>query len=304
MAQPDLTQKADFSVLQQQHSDYRFHTLNFDSADGRRHYRVFVGVPQQPPPKDGFPVFYALDGNAMLAELTAPRLRTLAASGQAPVVVMLGYATDLRLDVVARAYDYTLAVDARDTADALHPQRRNGGADAFLDLLAQHIMPAIHRMAKVNNTQQTLWGHSYGGLLVLHTLFTRPQLFSRYIAADPAIWVHDGAIVSESQQFVQRYTALPPTQLWLMKSGMAAAQHADTAVPDNTERARIQAARQQPRNALPELVQQLLSAYPTMSVRYDAYPQDTHGSLFAKSFQAALFGSASPVPNLPKAFAP
>ncbi|WP_066567660.1 alpha/beta hydrolase [Snodgrassella sp. CFCC 13594] len=289
MAQPDLTRKADLSVLQQTNSGYQFHTLPFHSADGLRHYRVFVGVPQKKAPTRGFATFYALDGNAMLEMLTPQRLKTLAATPNAPVIVMLGYATDLRLDAASRAYDYTISHPETPVAvDALHPERRNGGADIFLQLLRTQIMPSVDKLAPINRAQQTLWGHSYGGLFVIHTLFTQPQLFQRYIAADPAIWVHEGAILAEQQRFMQPGMIESNTQLWLMKSGTpnSGTQHARS--PNQTRQRARQAI---PRDALMTLGQQLSQAHSALHVYYQTYPEDTHGSLFPKSFQAALFGA-------------
>ncbi|HCE8339908.1 TPA: ferric enterobactin esterase PfeE, partial [Pseudomonas aeruginosa] len=49
-----------------------------------------------------------------------------------------------------------------------------------------------------------LWGHSYGGLLVLHALFTRPGEFARYAAASPSLWWRDGAILGERAGLEQR----------------------------------------------------------------------------------------------------
>ena len=58
--------------------------------------------------------------------------------------------------------------------------------------------------APLDPTQQTLWGHSYGGLAVLQALFTRPTEFTTYAAASPSLWWHDGAITREAAQLPQR----------------------------------------------------------------------------------------------------
>ncbi|MBF3166256.1 ferric enterobactin esterase PfeE, partial [Pseudomonas aeruginosa] len=73
----------------------------------------------------------------------------------------------------------------------------SGGADAFLDLLRDGMRPAVAAQAPLDTARQTLWGHSYGGLLVLHALFTRPGEFARYAAASPSLWWRDGAILGE-----------------------------------------------------------------------------------------------------------
>ncbi|MEH3296026.1 hypothetical protein POW16_23310, partial [Raoultella planticola] len=45
---------------------YHFSVQQFDSADGKRHYRVWTGVPDRSPPPSGYPVLYMLDGNALI----------------------------------------------------------------------------------------------------------------------------------------------------------------------------------------------------------------------------------------------
>ncbi len=69
---------------------YSFETLKFISADGERNYRVIVGVPSSPVPDEGYPVLYALDGNAAYADFGVDIKKRVIAEG-APVVVFIGY---------------------------------------------------------------------------------------------------------------------------------------------------------------------------------------------------------------------
>ena len=92
----------------------------------------------------------------------------------------------------------------------------SGGVDAFLDLLTERMRPMVAGLAPIDLQRQTLWGHSYGGLAVLHALFTRPGMFSDYAAASPSLWWHDGAIVQEAQGLAQRL-GNSPARLLLMR---------------------------------------------------------------------------------------
>ncbi len=84
LAQPERNQKMDTSLLQRQDLAYRFTQLDLDSADGQRHYRLWVGTPNRPAPASGYPVLWMLDGNAALGALNSQQLAKLAA-GQAPL---------------------------------------------------------------------------------------------------------------------------------------------------------------------------------------------------------------------------
>lgn len=198
LAQPEPQQKMDAAVLSQQASAYRFTTLTLDSADGKRHYQLWVGKPDRPAPAAGYPVLWMLDGNAALGALQPERLNPLAA-GEAPLLVAVGYQTGQRIERNARTYDYTPAVPGlAEQTDPLTGQP-SGGVDAFFDLLNQRMRPMVAAVAPIDGSRQTLWGHSYGGLAVLHALFTRPGEFSDYAAASPSLWWRDGAIVREAQ---------------------------------------------------------------------------------------------------------
>ncbi|AZZ11313.1 ferric enterobactin esterase PfeE [Pseudomonas aeruginosa] len=203
LAQPDPEATMDRSLLQRQDLPYRFSAVDLDSVDGQRHYRLWLGRPLQAPPAAGYPVVWMLDGNAAVGALDESTLRHLA-DGDAPLLVAIGYRTPLCIDRAGRTFDYTPAspgqADQRDPLNGLP----SGGADAFLDLLRDGMRPAVAAQAPLDTARQTLWGHSYGGLLVLHALFTRPGEFARYAAASPSLWWRDGAILGERAGLEQR----------------------------------------------------------------------------------------------------
>lgn len=221
-AQPEPGQKMDTSLLQRQDLAYRFSQVDLDSADGQRHYRLWVGKPDRPAPASGYPVLWMLDGNAALGALQAAQLQALAA-GQAPLLVAVGYRTEQRIERSARTYDYTPPLPGQaDQRDPLTGQA-SGGADVFLDLLEQRMRPQVAQVAPIDLHRQTLWGHSYGGLAVLYTLFTRPGMFSSYAAASPSLWWNDGAILAEAKGLQQRLPGRP-VQVLLMRGSDEPAQ--------------------------------------------------------------------------------
>uniref|UniRef100_UPI0023604DF2 alpha/beta hydrolase n=2 Tax=Serratia TaxID=613 RepID=UPI0023604DF2 len=181
-ARPDLERRIGVTVADSDSADYRFSDLRFTSADGQRRYRVRIAQPRRAPAPDGYPTIYFLDGNAVLMELNASLLARLATAKRPPVLVMIGYDNDLRIDAAGRAYDYTLPLPTGMTK----PPQAGGGAEAFLQLMETRIKPAIAAKLAVDPQRQTLWGHSYGGLFVLHTLFTHPAAFQHYIAVEPS----------------------------------------------------------------------------------------------------------------------
>jgi uncharacterized protein len=285
-AQPNLNATANLAVLQQQQSGYHFTTLPLISADGQRSYRIYIAIPDQKAPAGGFPAFYALDGNAVLDFLTPANMQILAKQPYPPVLVLLGYATDKRFNAQARAYDYTIAPD-NDNIDPLDSSRINGGANIFLNLIRHQIMPAVQQMVPININAQTLWGHSYGGLMVLHTLFTQPNLFQHYIAADPSIWLHGNLLQQEATDMLKHQIALSGSSLWILNSKLKAGK-----IPKNPQiaaRIRIRNELTAKQDSLGKKLVYELQQHTNLTIKHENFPEENHGSMFGKSLQLALF---------------
>ena len=272
-------------------------------SNAPRQHRVLVYVPQGAAPAGGWPVMYVLDGNLMfpfIAQLMhnrsarGPEMR----SGSA-IVVGLGHALPADSgevhDRAARTYDYTLPYDG---VGPDSQGRAQGGADVFLDFIAQQLQRLLQAALPVNTQQQTLVGHSYGGLCTLHALFTRPGMFQRHVAASPSLWWGDGVVVQEGLRFIARYRqggqALPaPLSLYLSQGSEELAGRRPANRPANPEReAAAQAARALGLGNTADLPAALA---PVAGLRssYQVWPGANHGGtqLYA-CMQAAQVGTA------------
>lgn len=288
MATPDRSRPLGSTLVDRGSAPYLFTPYELASADAQRHYRVWVGVPRRAAPAAGYPALYLLDGNAALGALSDAQLADLDQRGP-PVLVFAGYATDLRFDVNARASDYTRPLPGGEPViDDIARQRRGAGAEVFLDLLEQRIKPWGQAQARIDLQRQSLWGHSYGGLLTLHALFTRPQSFQRYIAADPSLWWQSGFTVQEAQAFNTR----PQTFDLTLPTGGA---------DDPQVRARREAIAAVLANAAEQLVGRL-AVIPQAAVRYRRYSELGHGPMLSASLGPALrlsTGDAAVIPRVP-----
>ncbi|MDW5500125.1 alpha/beta hydrolase-fold protein [Pseudomonas lundensis] len=273
-ARPDLERKIGVTVADAPSPDYQFSSLPLTSADGQRHYRIRIAQPRIAPPPAGYPVVYFLDGNAVLMELNASLLAQLAAQKQPPVLVLLSYDNDLRIDANGRSYDYTPA------PLQTSKMRANGGADAFLKLIESQVKPAVAAKVAVNPQQQTLWGHSYGGLFVLHTLLTQPAAFQNYVAVEPSLWWGNGFILQEAQRVIDRHPVMS-AHLWLWTGG---AEKMRTA-PPNIKQQPL------PADAAERLAEQLATLN-GLAVDFREWPGLDHGAMFDAAIAPALEGIA------------
>ncbi|WP_426954637.1 alpha/beta hydrolase [Muricoccus radiodurans] len=168
------------------------------SGDPARAHRLFLAWPEEPPPAGGYPLIVLLDANAAFAtavESLRSQARRPEATGVTPAILLgIGYPTEAPTDRAGRTRDYTPAVTGAPAG--------TGGADAFLDFVERELLPAVETEFPVDRARRAVFGHSLGGLLVLHTLFTRPGLFRRHAAASPSIWWEDRAVLRAAERFV------------------------------------------------------------------------------------------------------
>ncbi len=250
-------------------------THQVDVVLAGRMRRLFVAVPEGPVPDRGHPVLWALDGNTAFP-LLAALLRQRAArptdmrSAPLPVVVGLGLPGDVAYDQTARTDDYTL------------PGPTGGHADRFLDLIEQQLRPWLARQLPVDSTQQTLFGHSFGGLFTLYALFSRPALFQRHLAASPSIWWGERAILSHRDSFLRRNVNEGEGRRLLVTVGSLE----EGAPHPNAERQRRQQERRQV-SAARELVASL-AGVPGLQAGFRLLDGEDHGSLVLPSALLAL----------------
>ncbi|KAF1712368.1 esterase [Pseudoxanthomonas kalamensis DSM 18571] len=284
-AQPDLSRRIGITVADTGVPGYRFEAFHLGSADGQRHYRVRVAVPLAEVPAEGFPAAFLLDGNAALMDVDAGLLGELAKAPRPPLLVFIGYDNDLRIDATARAYDYTPRRPGGDPAqqDAVGA-RRNGGAEAFLDLILDSIVPKVEAMAKVDPARRALWGHSYGGVFVLHALFTRPQAFRIYAAIDPSLWWGEGYLLEE-EKHAQPGDAAPVLRLMTGDGGRSGGTPPSGRDPRAVEAMR-RARASVPADAALQMADRLRRS--GMQVEYRSLPGLSHGQTLGASLPLLL----------------
>ncbi|MDF7662098.1 alpha/beta hydrolase [Erwiniaceae bacterium L1_54_6] len=268
-ARPDMTPLGP-NIADKGSAFYHFSVSTFASADGQRHYKVWTGIPNKAPPKAGYPVLYMLDGNAVMDRLSDSLLEKVSA-GSPPVLVVIGYQTNLPFDLNARAYDYTPAV----TNDNGEPRRdghgrSGGGSLAFRHLLEETIAPQAEQQLPVDPLKRGLWGHSYGGLFVLDTYLSSP-FFTFYYSASPSLGRDNFHLLNEMRS--TNKDRFSHKQLVLMEGNGDSRQDPNTG-PSEVLR------------AVRDTVSSLRAS--GVAATWALFPGLTHGAMFTPSFQSAL----------------
>ena len=134
---------------------------------------VTVKLPQSYSTNSGkvYPVIYIL---GPMDNMLPGMMR---ASDAAPEVIIVGIENTDRLRDLTPTVNY----------DPRGPVGKGGGAEHYLDFIEMELMPYLNKTYRTNEFT-IVSGSSIGGLLVLHALQSRPNMFSAYIAFSPAVW--------------------------------------------------------------------------------------------------------------------
>lgn len=269
------TQRVTHTVADQDVEGYEFETHYLYSADLQRRYRVYLALPNSPVPVSGRPSIYMLDGNAVMATLTAYELNQLSQLANPPVLVAIGYDIETRNDVIARSYDYTPPVfkQGQRVEQPIVRGRVGGGADTFLAFITETITPLIATRVLLDSNQTTLWGHSYGGLFVMYASAQAQSPFQHYRAADPSLWWYDQALV---KTWGSSSTKLPKGRTVSVYMGTKGRG-------DQSDTPSLQEA------SLTPLIQRLDTLQKmSWQITYHAYPQYDHGDMIGVSLRQML----------------
>lgn len=202
------------------------------SAKGQT-YRIMIAPPLSPPPPEGWPVVYVLDGNANFGTVSdALRLqgrRPERTGVSAALVVGIGYPIDGPFDEKRRGYDYVVhspgATSPKHGADGQLEADSGGGAADFLSFIETELKPAVEKAYAVDRKRQTLLGHSFGGFFTLYTLFNRPQAFQNYLAFSPSVWWNNRSLLEDERRFTAaRKASDPPVSLFVATGGLEETQ--------------------------------------------------------------------------------
>ena len=183
---------------------------NMVSQVSGQEYRILAGRrgSQNDAP---LPVIYITDGNGNFPLLYVMH-QQLVDDGYLPPALLVG--VDFPFDEwsayeALRARDFTPTILHGNSPYANYFSAGTGGAPAFLQFLAEELKPAINSKYNTVTDDAMLIGHSLGGLFTLYALFTRPDLFQRYVIGSPAIWYDNNAILNNMETFVSANTDLP-----------------------------------------------------------------------------------------------
>ncbi len=152
-------------------------------------FEINVWSSQSDPAKPNA-VIYVTDGLALFALLQST-IRMMQLSEELPAVTLvgIGYRSDMPVMQVLATRQRELT-PTQNPGDDLPDSAAlaGGGADAFLAFIEHRVKPLIYERYTVNQNDETLVGHSLGGLFSLYAFLSHPDMFDRYLASSPSLW--------------------------------------------------------------------------------------------------------------------
>jgi predicted alpha/beta superfamily hydrolase len=145
-----------------------------------------------------YPVIYLLDGHS-LHNVVSSFVQYYSSRGRIPHMIVVGIAS------INRVRDFTPTVRVSKEGSS-----EGGGAEKFLSFLINELFPIIERKFPINE-ERTLIGHSMGGLFVIYTLLTKPDLFRAYVTCSPWLLTEDEPLISKVEALLKK--GLPSSEM-------------------------------------------------------------------------------------------
>jgi hypothetical protein len=154
--------------------------------------------------QERYPVLYLTDGDAHLTH-TRGTVDFLARNGLIPNLIIVGITnTDRTRDLSPTRASLRRPDGTRQDFPT------SGGAPKFLEFFEKELFPFVESNYRTA-PYRIFVGHSFGGLLALHTFAVRPELFNAFIAASPSLNWDDGYAQRKIQALLKERSELQRT---------------------------------------------------------------------------------------------
>jgi predicted alpha/beta superfamily hydrolase len=174
--------------------------------------RVFLWTPPAPEPKAGWPALWLMDGNAVIGTaVDVMRAQAFWPSGTNlgwGALIAVGYPSDDAYDSFRRSWD--LGPPPGRSYPPFNeggPEVKTGGGAEMARFLLEDAREFLADHVRLDPQNQSLFGHSFGGLFALWMLFNHPGGFRNLIAASPAITWEGSALLDHLDAFSPPETA-------------------------------------------------------------------------------------------------
>jgi predicted alpha/beta superfamily hydrolase len=181
---------------------------NIHAQSLNRDYQVFVALPESYRSSNRrYPVLFVTDANYAFPVVRGIAQRLAKHAGlEETIVVGLSYAKGDGA-VYSRRRDYTPSRPRTQAYVSDIPGRAPafGEADAYGRFIVTEVFPLIAAQYRADMGRKVFVGHSYGSLLGLQVLLSRPATFEHYILGSPSLWFDRGVMFERETAYAKTH---------------------------------------------------------------------------------------------------
>jgi len=171
-------------------------------------YPIYIALPgSYNYTKEAYPVVFMLDAYSSFGTMTQ-MVRLLAFNKELPDLIIVGISSEGG----SKEFNYNRMRDYTPTELKSEKEKLaipvSGGGKNFLQFIKDELIPFVESKYRIKKDDKTLVGHSLGGLFVLYTLFSKPNLFNKYVAVSPALMLDDEFILKQEKSFAEKNSKL------------------------------------------------------------------------------------------------
>jgi uncharacterized protein len=154
-------------------------------------FEIYTSVPLSFNTKETYNVVYYCDANLKSGKYLRQLLSTPEYNGQLKNKIFVGIGHVGNYHVLRRRDFILPEIHDKDT---LGKDKNYGQVEQFYSFLKEELIPAVNLKFKTNADSNSIIGHSLGGLFAFFCLFKSDNLFAKYFALSPALWIDNYSI--------------------------------------------------------------------------------------------------------------
>lgn len=154
-------------------------------------FQIYITQPKTIDTNKSYSIFYYLDaeiksGNKLRQLLQSSEFENIKSQTIFVGIGHIGNFHELRRrDFIPTDYS---------SSDTNIVRKNYGQAEKFYSFLKRELIPKINSTYKSDTSNNSILGHSFGGLFTFFCLFKNEKLFKNYYALSPSLWVNNQTI--------------------------------------------------------------------------------------------------------------
>lgn len=149
-------------------------------------FEIYISTPAAFNPKNKYNVVYYCDANLKSGRLLRQLISSDKYGVQLEHIIFVGIGHIGNFHVLRRR-DFILPDIYGD--DTVGRDRNYGQIEKYYQYLKIELIPSVNTKFKTNADSNSIIGHSLGGLFAFYCLFKADNLFAKYFALSPALWI-------------------------------------------------------------------------------------------------------------------